>query len=99
VNPASALVVITPATVLSVGLAGLFLAWFVWHVSRHVRPQAMFINWVAGTAFLALMFTGRYVDGADNPEKWLGAAILWTEYVVVSYLAVLAWRRVRPKEV
>ena len=91
------LVVITPATVLSVFLAGLFLGWFVWSVSHRRAPAPVFhfANWVAGVAFLVLLYTARVADGAEAPEKWLGAVFLWTEYVLVGGAVVLIAVRIR----
>ena len=90
---------LTPGTLVSVALAGVFLGWFTWSLTQRVRLSVMFANWVAGFAFLALLAVGRVVDGSDHPAIWFGVLILWTLYIGVGTLAVLVARRLRSGKV
>lgn len=85
--------IVTWPTVLAVGIAGSLLGVYLWRTARRVHVPALITLWIAGTAFTGMMASARLVDGSTHWEAWIGAGLLWSEYVLAALIVVLAWRR------
>lgn len=85
--------ILTPSTVLAVGICSLALAVYIWRTSYHADSVHLIRGWFIGLAFLAIMAGARFADGSRHWEAWLGTMLLWSEFVWLSALALYGWKR------
>ena len=86
---------ITPTTLLTTALVGLLFAVFLWHTFPRVTGVLVAVVWLGALAFIAAGGAGRYAEGSEAWQAYVGIGTLWTWYCAVAAAAVLAWRRVR----